>query len=75
MSNETTKAVVSVREAARLLGLHEETIRRAVRKGELKACRLGHRTLRISRTDLESYFRAHGGGALFSEDPTGSSNP
>jgi excisionase family DNA binding protein len=70
MNSQEPKNVLSVREAALLLGLHEETIRRAVRRGELKACRLGHRTLRISRADLEEYFRSHGGGALFSGELT-----
>jgi excisionase family DNA binding protein len=51
---------VTVAEAAALLRCHPETIRRAVRTGELPATRLGYRTLRIQRVDLESWVKSKG---------------
>ena len=52
-------------EAADLLRLEAETIRRAIRQGKLKAARQGRKFI-ISRLELEAYWRDHlGGGALF----------
>lgn len=42
---------VSVREACQRLGVHEETIRRLVRSGSLKADKIGNQWF-ISREDL-----------------------
>ena len=47
------KVAYSVREAAELLGLHENTIRKLIWRGELKAARLGRRVV-IPRTALEA---------------------
>ncbi len=60
------KQVFSVREAAEMLNLNEQTIRRAIKKQALKAAKIG-KDYRISRADLESYYRDLGGGELFSE--------
>lgn len=57
----------SVAEAAELIGVHRETIRRAVRAGELKHARIKRRII-ISRADLEEWYRALGGGSLFGDD-------
>jgi excisionase family DNA binding protein len=54
---------LTVQEAAKLLRVHPETIRRAIAKGELAAAKLG-RIIRISRQDLDAYYRAHGGQSL-----------
>jgi excisionase family DNA binding protein len=54
---------LTVQEAAKLLSVHPETIRRAVARGELAAAKLG-RMLRISPQDLDAYYRAHGGRTL-----------
>ena len=72
MSGNTLEGALSVRDAARLLGYHPETIRRAIRRGDLKACRFGLREFRISRVDLDAYFRAQGGGSLFEGTGAGS---
>ena len=58
------KATYTIEEAAELLSCHKDTIRRAIRAGTLKAGRLG-KDYRISRPDLEEYYRARGGGSLF----------
>jgi excisionase family DNA binding protein len=58
--------VFNVIEAAELLRSHPETIRREIRRGILKAAKVG-RDFRISRKELADYWRAKGGGDLFNE--------
>ncbi|TVQ96269.1 MAG: DNA-binding protein [Deltaproteobacteria bacterium] len=55
----------SIREAAALLNLHPETLRRAVRRGELTVARIGGRILRVSAIELERWWQTNGGGELF----------
>lgn len=62
------KTTFTLAEAAELLSCHKETLRRAIRKGALRAARLG-RGFRISRYDLEAYWTASGGGELFGTVP------
>ena len=59
----TQKQTYSVAEAAELLGIHPETLRALLRKGELKAAKF--KQWRISRADLEAFYKARGGGDLF----------
>lgn len=63
----STKATYTVDEAAAVLNCHPQTIRRAIRNGNLKAAKVG-RGLSISRFDLEAYYQAKGGGRLFAND-------
>ena len=58
------KQTYTLGEAADLLSCHKETIRRAIKDGELKAVKLG-RGYRVSRVDLEEFWANKGGGALF----------
>lgn len=58
------KDIYSAKEAADFLGCHRETIRRAIRSGELKAAKIG-KVFRISKEDLNEYYQAKGGGKLF----------
>lgn len=58
------KTTFTLAEAARLLSCHKETLRRAIRSGELRAARLG-REYRISRLDLQAFWTTQGGGELF----------
>jgi excisionase family DNA binding protein len=48
---------LSVEEIARMLGLHEMTVRRHINQGRLKAIRVG-RKVRIRKEDLEEFLRA-----------------
>lgn len=55
-------------EVAKLLGVDYRTVLRWIRAGELSATRLGHRTVRVGREDLERFkaerrATAAGGGA------------
>lgn len=67
MNEPSGKTTFTLAEAAKLLSCHPETLRRAIRKGELQAAKLG-RGFRISRVDLEAFWIASGGGELFGKD-------
>lgn len=67
MSVPPGKTTFTLAEAAELLSCHRETLRRAIRNGALRAAKLG-RGFRISRSDLESFWAASGGGDLFGKD-------
>ena len=51
-------------EVADIVGVHVETIRRAVRSGDLRAAKL-RRNYRVSRAELVRWWAAKGGGVLF----------
>jgi excisionase family DNA binding protein len=72
MSMPPGKTTFTLAEAADLLSCHRETLRRAIRSGDLRAAKLG-RGLRISRFDLEAFWTASGGGDLFGKEQDGSS--
>ena len=57
----------SLKEVADILGVHPETIRRAVKAGKLKAAKIG-KDYRIGKIELERFFQAMGGGSLFGEN-------
>jgi len=59
----------TVQEAAKITGRSPKTIRRHCNKGALKAAGGGRGTpYRISRPDLEAWWREQGGGVLFEPD-------
>jgi len=45
---------ISVREAAERLSVDPKTIRRLVQRGELRAVRVGSKTLRIPSSDIDA---------------------
>ena len=47
--------VLTPKQAAELLQLNEETVRRLLRSGQLPGCKLGPRQWRIRRGDLQDY--------------------
>ncbi len=49
--------LVTVRQAARRLGVAERVLRQAVRSGDLPAFRLGQRTVRLKPTDLDDWIQ------------------
>jgi excisionase family DNA binding protein len=66
------RQVYNLQEVAELLGVHVETVRRAVRSGELMAAATGAGTgkgagFRVSRVELAKWWRAKGGGELFED--------
>ena len=57
------KPYLSVKEAAKMATLAPSTIRLYIRKGKLKAHKVGRRVL-IAKADLESFLRMNPTGAL-----------
>lgn len=69
---EEQQQVYTLHEIAELLKVHVETVRRAVRAGDLKAAAPGvgkgkGSDLRVSRIELARWWRAKGGGILFND--------
>ncbi len=52
------KKLLSLKEAAELLGIHYTTMRQYVRKGKFPVVRIG-RLLKIEASDLESYIKSN----------------
>jgi excisionase family DNA binding protein len=52
------KAAYTITEVAQLLGLHRTTVSGFVNRGELRAARLGHRTIRISHEALMDFLKS-----------------
>lgn len=50
---------LSTAETARLLGIHEKSVYRAIKEGRLKAARFGRKNFAIQREDLEDFVRNH----------------
>jgi len=65
--------IYTLETAAEILLLHEETLRRAYRRGALKAAMVGRR-LRVSKTELERYWASLGGGEFW-DRPEGKAVP
>lgn len=61
------KEAYSAVEVAAILGFHPEHVRKLIRTGKIQAAKLGG-AWRVSRADLERYYRAQGGGELFPAD-------
>jgi excisionase family DNA binding protein len=76
MADEPQKGLfLTPQEAADLLGVSRETIRRAIRSGELKATRLGYRTVRVTRADLDEWVVSKGGRPIFGTIPAPKAPP
>lgn len=52
------KPVYTIEEVATLLGVHRVTVSAFVAKGELRAVRLGHRTVRVTHEALMDFLKA-----------------
>ena len=63
-NNGAERQVFTAAEAATILGVHKETMRRYLRTQQIKAVKTGS-SYRVSRTDLENYWKSRGGGELF----------
>ena len=59
------RKLLSLKEAAELLGIHYTTMRQYVRKGKFPVIRIG-RLLKIEASDLEAYIRNN--KVILSED-------
>lgn len=59
-SMDTYSTPIRISEAARLLGVHRDTIRRWVAEGKLDAIRLPGGEVRYHREDIVGMLKAHG---------------
>ena len=55
----TGRALLTLSEAAELLGISRRTLERRIAAGSLPVFRDGPRLMRIARSDLEAYVRCH----------------
>jgi excisionase family DNA binding protein len=53
---------LSIKQSAKLKGVHPNTIRNAIKAGKLPAERLGRNIIRINLQDLEALFTPYQGG-------------
>jgi excisionase family DNA binding protein len=57
MPAEALDDLISIKQAARGKGVHPDTIRRCIARGELKAYRLGNRIIRVNAAEVDRLFR------------------
>jgi excisionase family DNA binding protein len=50
---------MSAAQVAEVLGVSEATVRRLIRRGQLRAARVGDRMWRVSDDDLSAYISEH----------------
>lgn len=62
MENNNQDDRVSISQAAKLVGVHENTIRNLLIRGELHGERIGKRIIRIRKSDLDALFTPFVGG-------------
>jgi excisionase family DNA binding protein len=62
MSTQTAANWLTITQAAEEFGIHKNTIRNLIRRGELPASRIGERIIRIQRADLQALFTPYVGG-------------
>ncbi len=62
MDKQSTTQFLTIREAAELLNVHENTIRNLITRGELKAERIGKSIIRLRQTDIEALFTPYVAG-------------
>jgi excisionase family DNA binding protein len=60
------KEIYSVEDVAKFFNCHVETIRKAIRSGDLIAAKIG-KSYKISRIDLNNYYVKQGGSGLFED--------
>lgn len=60
--NQSEKKYLSIAESAEYLGVHPNTIRNWIRFGTLKAGRVGLRTIRIQKSDLDQLLTTYKAG-------------
>jgi excisionase family DNA binding protein len=61
MTNALT-SLVTIKDAAQRCGVHPNTIRNLILRGELPAIRIGARIIRINTADLDAVFTPYQGG-------------
>lgn len=59
LTTSTTRRLVSIAEAAEILGVSTKTVRRFIASGDLEAVRLARRKIRIKIDSLDRFIDAH----------------
>jgi excisionase family DNA binding protein len=59
LTASTTRRLVSIAEAAEILGVSTKSVRRYIAAGDLDAVRLGRRTIRIKAESIDRMIDAH----------------
>jgi excisionase family DNA binding protein len=59
LTTSTTRRLISIAEAAEILGVSTKTVRRFIASGDLEAVRLARRTIRIKTESLDRFIDAH----------------
>ena len=62
MDKQSTKRFLTIREAAELLKVHENTIRNLIVRGDLKAERIGKGIIRIRQAEVDALFTPYVAG-------------
>ena len=60
--NTQGKTLFTIQECASYLGVHKNTIRNLISRGDLPAKRIGERIIRIYKVDLDSLFSSYESG-------------
>jgi excisionase family DNA binding protein len=55
MATTTTTQTLTYREAAKYCGIDENLLRRSVTRRRVRALKLGHRTVRFRKVDLDTF--------------------
>jgi excisionase family DNA binding protein len=62
LDKQSNKRFLTIREAAELLTVHENTIRNLIARGDLKAERIGKGIIRIRQAELDALFTPYVAG-------------
>lgn len=54
---EPNKKYMTVQDVAKILGVSPGAVRDMINNGNLNACKLGHRTVRISQKHLDDFLK------------------
>jgi excisionase family DNA binding protein len=57
VATTTTRHLVSLTDAAKLLGVHTRTLRRYIAEGRIQGYRIGPRLVKVDTRDLDSLMR------------------
>jgi excisionase family DNA binding protein len=57
-TNPTPKMLFTLAEAAEALSVHERTLSRLIRRGEIRAVRIGPRGVRVSVAELQRWIES-----------------
>ena len=59
--------LLTIDEVATTLQLHHETVKFYIQTGKLKAIKIGYRTTRIAKADLDEFIKCRRGDNYFNE--------